>query len=182
MQGEPDGGYIQDRTAIQVAIDTLPTSHSKSPPLQVQCINTEESVFSHNRRCNLLCQIMHLMWMPRCDTHLLQHVCCPVNAPESSRLGYGITKEHHIGFQYATTAGAGWEVEVLASTLQLHITIWPPNWNVDFAVWLHDHIALLCNTHGSFDILTRAFGHTKGILKRQGHVHTRMRALTLYTH
>ena len=75
-------------------------------------------------------------------------LCCPVCAPESSRLGYGVTKEHHIGFQYATTAGAGWEVEVLASTLQLHITVWPPDWNVNFAIWLHDHIALLFNTHG----------------------------------
>ncbi len=111
-------------------------------------------------------------------------MCCLGCTPESSRLGYGVTKEHHVGFQYATTAGAGWEVEVLASTLQLHITIWPPDWNVNFAVRLHDDIALLCSSkHWHFHTPTRAFKHTMGNnLKRKGHICIPMRALALFTH
>jgi len=111
------------------------------------------------------------------------NLCCPVYALESSRLGYGVPKKHHIGFQYATTAGAGWEVEVLASTLQLHITVWPPHWNVNFTIWLHNHISLLCNTPWQINRPTRAFEHSKGtIYKGQGHVHAPMRALAGFTH
>ena len=67
----------------------------------------------------------------------------PAAPPEGPGLGDCVPKEHHIRFEYAATLRAGREVEVLASTLELNITIWSPDWDVDLAIWLHDHVALL---------------------------------------
>lgn len=63
--------------------------------------------------------------------------------PESSGLGNGVSEKDHIWFQYAATLSTGGEVEVFASTLELHITIRPSDWDVNFAIGLHDHISFL---------------------------------------
>ena len=83
-----------------------------------------------------------------------QNWCWPEIVPESSGLGDSVSKEHDIWFEDAATLSTRWEVEVFTSSLQLHITIRPSDWNVDFPIWLHDHIPLLkhymcCHNNGA---------------------------------
>ena len=90
---------------------------------------------------NLTGHTARVVVMAQCSKR--QKLCWPGIVPESSGLRDGVSKEHNIWFENAATLSTRWEVEVFASALQLHITIRPSDWNVDFPIWLHDHISLL---------------------------------------